>query len=315
MSLAFGRIAVLGGTGFVGRSVCEHLVRAGASAIVVPTRRLAHAQHLRTLPAVEVRQADVHDDQALRRVLLGCDAVINLVAILHGSAAEFERVHVALPQRLAGACKALGMARVVHVSALGVAADAPSQYLRSKAAGEQALREGGLSLTVLRPSVIFGAGDHFLNLFASLQRLFPVMPLAGASAQMQPVWVEDVAAAVVAALQQPASIGQVIQCAGPEVLSLADLVRFAGRCAGVARPVLPLPAPIARLQALAMEHLPGKPLMTRDNLASLQVPSVASTSLPGLEVLGITPAALSAVAPAYLSPGAADRLDTLRSHR
>lgn len=315
MSFDWQRVAVIGGTGFVGRSVCEQLVRAGVNAIVVPTRRLTHALPLRTLPAVDVRQADVHDDQALRRVLLGCDAVINLVAILHGSAAEFERVHLALPQRLAQACKALGIARVVHVSALGVAADAPSAYLRSKAAGEQVLRDAGLNLTVLRPSVIFGAQDRFLNLFASLQRVFPLMPLAGATSQLQPVWVEDVAAAIVAALQRPDAVGQIIQCAGPEVFSLADLVRLAGRCAGVQRPVLPLPAPLAYLQAWAMEWKPGEPLMTRDNLASLQVPNVASESLPGLAALGITPSSLSAVAPTYLSPSAADRLDTLRSKR
>jgi uncharacterized protein YbjT (DUF2867 family) len=315
LSFAWQRVAVLGGTGFVGRSVCEQLVRAGAGAIVVPTRRLAHAQHLRTLSAVDVRQADVHDDQALRRALVGCDAVINLVAILHGSAADFERVHVALPKRLAQTCKALGIARVVHVSALGVAADAPSQYLRSKAAGEQALREAGLDLTVLRPSVIFGAQDRFLNLFVSLQRMFPLMPLAGAGSQLQPVWVEDVAAGIVAALQRPDSIGQVIECAGPEVFSLADLVRLAGRCAGVARPVLPLPAPVAYLQAWAMEWMPGEPLMTRDNLASLQAPNVASKTLPGLDALGVAPSSLSALAPTYLSAGAAERLDALRAQR
>jgi uncharacterized protein YbjT (DUF2867 family) len=315
MSLAGLRIAVLGGTGFVGRSVCERLVRAGAAAVVVPTRRLTHAQHLRTLPPVDVRQADVHEDQSLRRVLLGCDAVVNLVAILHGSAREFERVHVTLPRRLGQTCRSLGIQRVVHVSALGVSDDAPSAYLRSKAGGERALRDAGLRLTVLRPSVIFGANDQLLNLFATLQRWFPVMPLAGADAQLQPVWVEDVAAAVVASLERSSSVGQTIQCAGPEVMSLADLVRAAGRYAGGQRPVVPLPAALARLQALAMEYMPGKPLMTRDNLASLQVPNVADPAMPGLDALGITPATLGSVAPTYLSPGAARRLDKLRSHR
>jgi NADH dehydrogenase len=315
MSLAGLRIAVLGGTGFVGRSVCERLVRAGAAAVVVPTRRFTHAQHLRTLPSVDVRLADVHDDQALPRALLGCDAVVNLVAILHGSAGEFDRVHVALPRRLGQTCQTLGIQRVVHVSALGVSDDAPSAYLRSKAGGERALRDAGLRLTVLRPSVIFGAHDQLLNLFATLQRWFPVMPLAGADAQLQPVWVEDVAAAVIASLERSLSVGQTIQCAGPEVMSLADLVRAAGRYAGVQRPVVPLPAALARLQALAMEYMPGKPLMTRDNLASLQVPNVAGPALPGLDALGITPAALASVAPAYLSPGAARRLDKLRSQR
>jgi uncharacterized protein YbjT (DUF2867 family) len=311
----FQRIAVLGGSGFVGRSVCEHLMRAGVSAVVVPTRRAARAKPLSTLPAVELRNTDVHDDAALRRALLGCDAVVNLVAILHGSPQDFERVHHALPKRLAEACVSLGIRRLVHVSALGVSDDAPSNYLRSKTAGERVLRSAGLDLTVLRPSVIFGAHDRFLNLFASLQRVFPLMPLAGAQSQLQPVWVDDVAAAVVASLRRREAIGQTIECAGPQVFTLAELVHLAGRQAGVERPVLPLPAPVAYLQALAMEWAPGPPLMTRDNLASLQVPNVASQSVPGLAFLGIQASSVDAVAPTYLAADGAQRLDDWRASR
>ena len=298
-----GQVAVLGGTGFVGHAVCEHLVERSGGAggrIVVPTRRLRHGLALQSLPTVQLVQANVHDDRDLARVLAGCEAVVHLVAILHGSEAEFDRVHVQLPQRVAAACKAAGLRRVVHVSALGVAADAPSRYLRSKAAGEQVWRESGLDVTVLRPSVIFGARDRFLNLFAQLQALAPFVPLGGAHARFQPVWVEDVAAAVVRCLDQPATIGQVFECAGPQQFTLADLVRLAGRLSGHPRPVLPLPGALARLQALVMECLPGQPLMSRDNVDSMQVPNVATPGQPGLEALGVQASGVEGVAAGYL---------------
>ena len=194
-------ILVLGGSGFVGTHLCEKLVErnhGGSGTIVVPTRWRGHARHIQMLPTLEVEQADVHDPSQLARLLAGCDAVVNLVAILHGRERQFERVHVELPRKLAEACRRVGVRRVVHVSALGAAPDAPSMYLRSKARGEAVLLDGGdLDVTILRPSVMFGAEDRFLNLFARLQRVLPVMPLAAADAKFQPVWVEDVAQAIV----------------------------------------------------------------------------------------------------------------------
>ena len=309
-------ILVLGGTGFVGRSVCEQLVTRNGGAqgrISVPSRHPQRAAHLRSLPTLELVDANVHDDAQLAQLVAGRDAVINLVAVLHGSEAEFQKAHVDLPRRLGAACVAAKVRRVVHVSALGVSEAAPSRYLRSKAAGERVLRGAGLDLTLLRPSVIFGEHDRFINLFASLQAVFPVLPLAGAKARFQPVWVEDVARAIVTCLDTPACIGQTIECAGPAQYTLADLVRLAGRWSGHVRPVLALPEFAARLQAMAMEWLPGEPLMSRDNLDSMRVPNVASSNAPGLATLGIEATAIESVMPAVLGrrSGVA-RLDPLR---
>jgi uncharacterized protein YbjT (DUF2867 family) len=310
------RILVLGGTGFVGRTLCETLVeRGGDLRLLVPTRRFINGRSVQMLPLVDLVEADVHDDATLERLLAGCDAVVNLVAILHGSEAAFEAAHVSLPRRLAAACVRTGVRRVVHVSALGVAPDAPSAYLRSKARGEAVLQAAGLELTLLRPSVIFGAQDKLTNLFAKLQGFLPVLPLAGADARFQPVWVEDVARAITAVLERPDTAGQTYECAGPDVMTLAELVGLAGRCAGREARIFPLPGALASLQAALMELAPGEPLMSRDNLASMQVPNVATGRLPGLAALGITPAHLAAIAPGYLAAAQrCGRLDALRAH-
>lgn len=306
------KILILGGTGFVGRHVCEKLTQLQWR-VTVPTRHEANARDIQMLPALDVVPADVHDEAALTRLVAGHDAVVNLIAILHGTQEAFQRTHVQLPEKLARACTATGVRRLVHVSALG--ADmrnpdvAPSLYLRSKGHGEVALHAAALELTVLRPSVMFGADDKFLNTFARLQKIFPVIPLAASHALFQPVWVEDVASAIVYCLQDAhthATVDQTFEACGPGVFTLRQLVELAGRMSGInegrGRPVIPLPAALGRLQARLMELAPGEPLMSRDNLDSMSLPNIASGNLPGLEALGITPAALEAIAPTYLGP-------------
>lgn len=301
------RILVIGGTGFIGRHLVARLA-AATHEILVPTRFYKKGRDLLVHPTVTLLQEDVHDDAALGRMVAGCDAVINLVGILHGRTGhpygpDFDLAHVRLPRRIGRVCREAGVKRLLHVSALGASADAPSMYLRSKAAGEAALREAcsdGPALTLFRPSVIFGPEDRFLNLFARLARVLPVLPVARARSRLQPVYVGDVARAMARVLELPAGsvAGAVYELAGPNVYALGELAGRAAEWAGHPRPVVGVPDPIARIQAAVFECLPGTPLLTRDNLASLSVDNVASGPLaPELQLV---PTALEAAAPPYL---------------
>jgi NADH dehydrogenase len=294
-----GSVCLLGGSGFVGRSIAEQATERGIRVRVL-TRNAARARSLTVLPTVELMEGDPHHEPTLEAAFAGMDAAVNLVGILHETRAQsFSAVHAELPGMLGRSARAAGIQHIVHVSALGASDKAPSNYLRSKAAGEAALRMGAgvVPWTILRPSVIFGEGDRFLNLFAELVRLFPVIPLAGAEARFQPVWVEDVARCCVAALGDARSFGQAHELCGPRVYTLKELVELVAATRGVRRTVVPLPAALGELQAFVLEHLPGK-LMTRDNLRSMSVPNVCSAKRP--PVCAFEPTALEAVLPQYL---------------
>lgn len=325
------RILVLGGSGFVGRHLVARLSAAG-HAVLVPTRYRERAKTLLTLPTVEVVQADIHQPDTLRHLLAGCDAVFNLVGVLHSTrarageryGAQFARAHVELPRQLLQACREAGVHKLLHMSALGASTDGPSEYLRSKGAAEALLSAAAddpassLQLRLFRPSVIYGEDDKFLNLFKDLQSFLPMLAVGGAEARFQPVWVEDVAAAMVAALQamqvvanagaQRFDQAQRFDLVGPEVFTLRQLIRFAGAAAGYARPIIALPAPLAYLQAWAMEFLPGAPL-SRDNLDSMREDNVSAAVFP----FGIQPLAMASVASRWLAGQSAHgRLDGLR---
>lgn len=305
--MAIRNVLVIGGSGFIGSHIIAKLASFDCR-VTVPTRRASHAQHLLALQSVEqVVEAGVHDDAALDRLIHGQDAVINLVGILHGEhgaagspyGPEFERAHVALPGRIVAACARHHVRRFLHMSALGADKNAPSMYLRSKADGEvAAFSNPAVATTVFRPSVVFGDNDRFLNLFASLQRMLPFLLLAGSHAKFQPVYVEDVAQAFVNALYDDRTIGKTYELAGPKVYTLTELVQLAGEYSGHRRLVIGMPDSIARMQAFFLEHMPGGPLMSRDNLDSMKVDNVAHG--PIAEELNITPTALEAVAPYYL---------------
>jgi uncharacterized protein YbjT (DUF2867 family) len=293
-------VCLLGATGFVGRALAARLYDEGIEARVI-TRQRMRASRLLVLPTLDLRVADPHDEEALTRHFAGMDAVVNLVGILHeGGGATFQSAHVDLPRKVANACRAAGVPRLVHMSALGASESAPSEYLRSKARGEASLRQGAgdaLGITIFRPSVIYGAHDGFLNLFARLVAAFPVIPLAAADARFQPIWVEDVARAMAHALRHPAP-GRTYELGGPRAYTLAELVAFVARVTGKRRAIVALPSWAGRLQATAFEFLPGK-LITRDNLLSMSVPNTCSGPFP--EVFGFQPAALETVVPGYLA--------------
>lgn len=301
------RVLVFGATGFIGRQVIGYLVKEGHTVHAV-TRRYASARELLVYPTVTVLEADLQDQAALRSLVSSCDAVINLVGILHSRngqpfGPDFDRVHVQLPRRIAQACREADVARFIHMSALGASADGPSCYLRSKAAGEQAVADefSGWSqgaYTFIRPSVVFGPRDQFMNMFAQLAKWFPILPLAGAKARMQPVYVDDVAKAMVNALQRPQTYGRSFDLVGPKIYTLGELVRLAAVWSGHPRKVVAMPFCIGWLQALLFECLPGQPLMSRDNLASLKIDNVSEHLVDN--ELGVVATPLESIVPNYL---------------
>jgi uncharacterized protein YbjT (DUF2867 family) len=303
-------VVVLGGSGFVGRHIVNRLVDAGRR-VVVPTRRRDNARHLILLPTVDVVEADIHDQATLRRLATGASAVINLVGILNETRPDsFVGVHVELTRRVIAACKDAGVRRLLQMSALNADPAGPSRYQRSKGDAETAVAGSGLDWTIFEPSVIFGREDSFLNLFAKLLRLLPVMALAAAHTRFQPVYVGDVADCFVRALDLATTIGHRYRLCGPDVYTLRELVAYVGKVTGNERPIIGLGPRLGRLQALALEMLPGA-LMSRDNLASMERDSVCDCDFPA--VFGIVPTALSAIAPTYLSPDAErSRYDAIR---
>lgn len=294
------KIVVLGGSGFVG-SHMVHRLSTGGYEVKVLARRREDAKHLFLLPNVQVEECDVFFETALNRAVRGSDAVINLIGILHESRRNsFARMHSDLPRRVAQVCRTQGVPRLLHMSALQAGSDAPSAYLRSKAAGEAAILEAAgdqVGVTIFRPSVIFGRGDRFLNLFASLARLMPVIVLARPGAKFQPVYVEDVAQAFVTSLSKPETVGQIYPLCGPKIYSLRQLVQQVVDMLGISRCIIGLNDRLSYLQAWALELLPVK-LMTRDNLDSMRVDSVCDCSFP--PVFDLQPAALESVAHGYL---------------
>ena len=293
------KVCILGGSGFVGRSICAELARRGVAARVMARRR-ERSRHLLVFPKLELVEGNCHFAPDLAGAFNDCDAVINLVGILHPSGdSTFERVHAGLPALVTRVCRERGVPRYIHMSSLGAAGDAPSEYLRTKGRGEDAAHsQVGVATTSFRPSVIFGPGDGLFNRFAALLRITPfVVPLAGADARLQPVYVADVAAAMCASLDERGTFDKRYDLGGPEVMTLAQIVTYTAEVLGLRRFVYPLGDRLSTLQARVLERLPGK-LLTEDNLRSLEVDSV--TVRNGFEDFGIAPARVESIVPGYL---------------
>jgi uncharacterized protein YbjT (DUF2867 family) len=254
---------------------------------------------------VTVDELDVHDPARLAQFVNGADALINLVGVLHGGHGNrgYRAAHTGLAEKAVAACRSAGVSRLLHMSALGAEASAKSAYLASKGEAEKIVRSSGLAWTLFRPSVVFGRGDSFLNLFAKALRLFPVLPLACPDARFQPVFVEDVAAAFARSLPDTASVGRAYDLCGPRAYTLRELVDYVAAVTGRKRPIIGLNDVASYAQAFAMELPPFRQvlgamglLMTRDNYYSMQVESVCRGPFP----FDIAPTALEAVAPLYL---------------
>ena len=300
-------ICILGGTGYIGRALVARLAEGGHDVKVLSRDTVGHPR-LAVLPTVRLVRADVHDEATLAREFRGCDMVVNLVGILNerrpgrGDGSEFRRVHTELPAKVVRACRAAGVARYLHMS--GLNADSkrgPSHYLYSKGEAEDYLRRecasGAPAFVIFRPSVVFGPEDTFVNTFASMLRFLPVLPLACADARFAPVYVGDVAEAFVRALDRRDVLGRSYDLCGPEVVTLGEIVRRAAAALGLRRIVIPLPRPVARVQAALMDWVPGKPFST-DNFLSATIDSVSDRN--GLAELGIDPTPMRGTVERYL---------------
>lgn len=303
--MALKKVLLLGGSGYVGTYIANRLSQRGIE-VTIPTRRRERTKALIIQPGIEMPEADINCPDTLAALVAGHDAVINLVGILHSRdvkfpySADFANAHVELPKKIVAACKQAGVRRLVHMSALGADPKGPSEYLASKGDGEAVVMaaQGDLDVTVFRPSVIFGFGDSFLSMFASVLRKAPFFPLGFGQARFQPVWAADVADAFVDCLEDTATFGKAYELVGPKTYTLRELVEYTAKLCGSSARIIPLSEGWAYLQAGLMWLAPN-PLMSPDNLRSMQVDSVAG---PGSQSpAGWQPTALEAIAPTYIA--------------
>lgn len=290
---------IFGGTGFLGRMIVHQLCAAGWR-VRVATRYPNSAYDLKpsgVVGQVAGVQTDLDDPTP---AIEGCDAVINCIGILYEKGKNtFDRLHTQFPETLAKACAEAGIPRLIHISALGVDTS-QSQYAKSKAEGEARVLEHYPNATILRPSIIFGPDDGFFNLFASLSCILPALPLIGGGhTKFQPVYVGDVADAVIAALNNSDTRGEMYELGGPQVESFKELLQRLARHTGRKRILIPLPFSVAKIEAFFLQFYP-KPLLTPDQVESLKYDNILNGDLPGLTDLGITPTAMDAVLPSYL---------------
>jgi len=306
------RIGILGGSGFVGTTLTNHLSAKGHELKVLTRNREANRHNMILLPKLDLVQTNIHNQEALSAELSDCDAVINLVGILNERgrrSSGFHNAHVELTNKLIKACQENNIQRLLHMSALNAdAINGTSHYLRTKGEAENNVHAvEGLHVTSFRPSVIFGKDDSFFNRLSALIKLSPVaFPLACARARFAPVYVEDVAKAMIRTFNDPAHYGKRYDLCGPDIYTLQELVEFTAACIDKKKIVLPLPDLVARMQGLAFDlsgflfHALGieQPFST-DNYLSTKMDSVCECN--DMATLGITPTSMKATVPTYLT--------------
>ncbi len=308
-------VCIVGGTGFVGHQLASELARAGFH-IRIPSRNRERRRSIFVLPNVEVVDTDIHDQSALNALFEGCDVVINLAAILNAQGKDtFTKLHVDLPRKIVSACKASGVARLIHMSALNADADnGSSEYLRSKGEGEKIVMAAAdeLAVTVFRPSVMFGNGDRFFNTFALMMTYLPAIPAFCADARLAPIYVGDVTKAMRLSLNDHETFGQRYDLCGPETFTMLGLMEYAARQVRRKRKIIPLGSGMSALAGKILGLLPGK-VFTYDNYLSLQTAAVCHPPIPAH--FNIEPTRLDAVVPKYI--GETDirgRYDEMRMH-
>ncbi len=297
-------ITIFGGAGFIGRHLVRELASQGWRIRVISRSPglCGHLQPLGDVGQIVAQSADLRAEAALTRLLDGSEAVVNLIGILHETGRQrFEEVHGALPGRLARAAAAAGVRRMVQISAIGADAGSSSAYARSKATGEAAVREAFPRAVILRPSIVVGPEDDFFNRFAAMARLSPALPLiGGGETRFQPVYVGDLARAIVAALERADAAGTIYEIGGPEVYSFEELLRYLLAVIRRRRLLVDLPWGLAMMQARLLECLPAPPL-TRDQVRMLRTDNVVGEAMPTLQDLGITPTPIEMIVPSYLA--------------
>lgn len=311
---------VFGGSGFIGRYVVKRLARQGY-VVRVAVRDPEAALFLKPMGAVGQvvpLHADVTNDATIARAVQGASVVVNLVGILAESRAEpFQAIHAEGAGRIARLSAAAGVDQMVHVSAIGADAASPARYAQTKAAGEAAVRGAFPSATILRPSIVFGPEDRFFNRFAGIARISPFMPVIAGGTRMQPVYVGDVADAVMAALSLETAAGQTFELGGPRVWTFREILAYILEVTNrTCKPLVNVPMGLASLEAAILEKLPGK-LLTRDQLAMLARDNVAAPGQPGLAELGVTPTPVELIVPFYLrrfQPGGGRRPTRSAAH-
>ena len=302
--MATRRVAtVFGGSGFIGRYVVKRLAQQGYI-VRVPSRDPEGALFLKPMGAVGQvvpLYASVTNEATVHRAVEGAEVVINLVGVLTESrAASFQAIHTEGAERIARLSAAAGVRRLVHISAIGADPASPSRYAATKGKAEQAVLAAFPKAVILRPSLVFGLEDAFFNRFAAIARLAPFMPVIAGDTKMQPVFVSNVADAVMAALDSSESEGKIFELGGPRVWTFREILAFILKTTRRHRTLVDIPMGIARLQAAILQHVPGKPL-TPDQLLMLSKDNVVSPNALGLADLGIVPTPAELVVPGYLS--------------